>query len=382
VLQGSVRIARLFGIDIRVHISWILIAALFFYLNFEAFSVALPLIPLERTVLALVTTALFFASVLLHELSHSIVARRFRLPVHSITLFLFGGVSNLRREPDSARAEFLMAAVGPFTSFVLAGVFWLARIVAIDELRGIPREALPYMFEQLSFINLALGVFNLLPGFPLDGGRVLRSALWGLRSDRRWATRVATRGGQAVAGLLALWGVFQLSQPGGQFAGTWTMLIAFFLFNAASASYRQEQFDDSLRRVSVASLMTRELATVPSDLPVQGLVNMYVLPMRGRAFPVEQSGAFVGVVSVADVRRIPRAEWPLHRVAEIMTPLQRVESLRPDDDAQRGLERLLRGDLAQLPVVQDGQIVGLFERDVVFDYLRMREELGLDGRRR
>lgn len=382
MLQGSVRIARLFGIDIRVHISWILIAALFFYLNFEAFTVALPLIPLERTVLAVITTALFFASVLLHELSHSIVARRFNLPVHSITLFLFGGVSNLRREPDSARAEFLMAAVGPFTSFVLAGAFWLARLVALAELRGIPREALPYMFEQLAFINLALGVFNLLPGFPLDGGRVLRSALWGFRRDRRWATRVATRGGQAVAGLLALWGVFQLSQPGGQFAGTWTMLIAFFLFNAASASYRQEQFDDSLRRVSVASLMTRDLATVPSDLPVQGLVNMYVLPMRGRAFPVEQFGTYVGLVSVADVRRMPRAEWPQHRVAEIMTPLQRIEALRPDDDAQRGLERLLRSDLAQLPVVLDGQIVGLLERDVVFNYLRMREELGLDERRR
>ena len=174
MIQGSVRIARVFGIDIRVHVSWILIAALFFYLNFEAFTAELPLTPVERTVLALITTALFFTSVLLHELSHSIVARRFRLPVHSITLFLFGGVSNLRREPDSARSEFLMAAVGPLTSFVLALVFWLARVVALDQLKGIPREAISYMLEQLSFINLALGVFNMLPGFPLDGGRVLR----------------------------------------------------------------------------------------------------------------------------------------------------------------------------------------------------------------
>ncbi len=382
MISGSVRIARIFGIDIRVHVSWILIAALFFYLNFEAFSVELPLTPAERTPLALVTTALFFVSVLLHELSHSVVARHFRLPVHSITLFLFGGVSNLRREPDTARSEFLMAAVGPLTSFGLSGIFWATRLAALEALRGIPREAIPYMLEQLSFINLALGVFNLLPGFPLDGGRVLRSALWAIRRDRRWATRVATRGGQAVAGLLALWGVYQLTQPGGQFGGTWTMLIAFFLFNAASASFRQEQFDDSLRRISVASLMTRELAPVPSGLPVQGLVNMYVLPMRGRAFPVEDDGKLVGIVSVADVRRMPRDAWPLHRVAEIMTPIGGVEALRPEDDAQRGLERLLRNDLAQLPVTEDGRIVGLFERDVVFEYLRMREELGLDARRR
>src|SRR5207253_3629125 len=172
VISGSLRVTRIAGIDIRVHVSWFLIAALFFYLNFETFSFDLPLIPSERIVLAAATTLLFFASVLLHELSHSIVARRFRLPVHSITLFLFGGVSNLRREPDTARAEFLMAAVGPFTSFVLSGSFWLLREVARQTLVGIPGEAVPYMLEQLSFINLALGVFNLLPGFPFDGGRV------------------------------------------------------------------------------------------------------------------------------------------------------------------------------------------------------------------
>ena len=193
---------------------------------------------------------------------------------------------------------------------------------------------------------------------------------------------MATRGGQAVAGLLAVWGVFQLFQTGGQFGGTWTILIAFFLFNAASASYRQEQYDDSLRRMNVGGLMTRELAPVPPDLPVQGLVNMYVLPMRGRAFPVEANGELVGIVSVADVRRMPRAEWPVHRVAEIMTPLGGTEPLRPEDDAQRALERLLRNDLAQLPVMEDGRVVGLFEREVVFDYLRMRQELGLDERRR
>lgn len=381
MIQGSIRIARLFGIDIRVHVSWLIIAVLFFSLTYEGFA-QLPLIPVERAVLAFVTTALFFASVLLHELSHSIVARRFRLPVHSITLFLFGGVSNLRREPESALSEFLMAAVGPFTSFVLAATFWASGLVADARLVGIPGEAIPFTLDQLAFINLLLGAFNLLPGFPLDGGRVLRSVLWGARKDRRWATRVATRGGQFVAGLLVLWGIWQGFEAGNLFAGLWTAMIAFFLFNAASASYRQEQLDEALRRVTVGSLMTRDLAPVPPDLPVQGLVNMYVLPMRGRAFPVERDGLPVGVVSVHDVRRLPRAEWPQHRVAEIMSPLEGVLPLRPDDDAQRGLERMLRGEMPHLPVVEDGRLVGLFERDVVFEYLRMREELGLDDRKR
>ncbi|TMD62257.1 MAG: CBS domain-containing protein [Chloroflexi bacterium] len=379
MISGSLRVTRIAGIDIRVHVSWFLIAALFFYLNFETFSFDLPLIPSERIVLAAATTLLFFASVLLHELSHSIVARRFRLPVHSITLFLFGGVSNLRREPDTARAEFLMAAVGPFTSFVLSGSFWLLREVARQTLVGIPGEAVPYMLEQLSFINLALGVFNLLPGFPLDGGRVLRSALWALRRDRRWATRVATRGGQAVAGLLALWGIYQfVTDPrGGVLGGTWTLLIAFFLFNAASASYRQEQFEDSLRRVNVGTLMTRDLVSVPVDMEVESLIGSYVLPMRARSFVVERDGRPIGVVSLADLRRVPRDQWRSRRVGDVMLSLEKVPALQPNDDARRGMDVLSRTESGEAPVMDDGRVVGLFERDVVFEYLRMRDELGL-----
>ena len=382
MISGSIRIARIAGIDIRVHVSWFLIAALFFFLNYETFSIDLPLVPSERVVLAALTTLLFFASVLLHELSHSIVARRFRLPVHSITLFLFGGVSNLRREPDSAGEEFLMAAVGPFTSFVLAGAFWGLRELAQQTLHGIEGESIPYMLEQLAFVNLALGVFNLLPGFPLDGGRVLRSALWGARGDRRSATRIATRGGQVMAGLLGLGGIFALTGGCwfifcGQLGGAWTMMIAFFLFNAASASYRQEQFEDSLRRVHVGTLMTRDLVSVPFDMAVESLVSSYVIPMRARSFLVERDGRVVGVVSLGDLRRLAREEWRLRRVGDVMTPLERVPALQPNDDARRGMDVLSRSDSGEAPVVDDGRVVGLFERDVVFEYLRMREELGL-----
>jgi Zn-dependent protease/predicted transcriptional regulator len=378
MIAGSLRVARIAGIDIRVHFSWFLIAALFFYLNLETFSLELPLIPGERVIFAVLTTLLFFGSVLLHELSHSIVARRFRLPVHSITLFLFGGVSNLRREPDSALAEFLMAAVGPFTSFMLAAAFWALGAVARAILPGIQGEAVPYMLQQLAFINLALGIFNLLPGFPLDGGRVLRSALWAFRGDRRWATRIATRGGQAVAGVLALWGIYQFYvEPRDFLSASWTFLIAFFLFNAATASYRQERIEDSLRRVNVGSLMTRDLVSIPAEMPVESLVTAYVMPMRARSFVVERDGRPIGVVSLADLRRLARDEWRSRRVGDVMTPLDRVPALQPSDDARRGMDVLVRTDSGEAPVMDDGRLVGLFERDVVFEYLRMREELGL-----
>lgn len=385
-MPGSLTIARIFGIEIRVHSSWLFV---FFLVLFTFRSIFLAEHPLwtdeQRWIAAGATTLLFFLSVLLHELSHSVVARRFRLPVHSITLFIFGGVANLRREPESARSEFLMAAVGPGMSFLLGGVAWVLWHLAEFALTGRTRQVSAGVFEQIAVINVVLGAFNLLPGFPLDGGRLLRSVLWGWRKDRRIATRIATRGGQVVAAGLAVWGLAQLLEAAtgdrDQFiSGGWSLLIAFFLFNAASASYRQELFDQSLRDVNVGTLMTRDPTPVPPDLPVAALVATYVLPMRGRAFPVERDGRLLGVVSVGDVRRLPQREWSRRVVSDVMTPVERAAPLSPSDDAQRGLERLMRVDATTLPVVADGQTVGLFERDVIFEYLRMRQELGLQRR--
>ena len=394
-MPGSLRIARLFGITIFIHASWVLVAILVLF-NFLAFfseggawqfgdfvlTVQSPLPRDElRWLAAGATTVLFFGSVLVHELSHSLVAQRLGLPVHSITLFIFGGVSNLRREPESAKSEFLMAAVGPATSLVLGALFWLLLKLAGDTVLGDPpQQAAASVFRQIAVINVILAIFNLLPGFPLDGGRVLRSAVWAMRRDRRTATRIATRGGQLLAGLLVLWGFYHLTRQD-LISGMWSMLIAFFLYNAASASYQQESFDASLRRLNVASLMTREPTGVPVDLPLAALVSTYILPLRGRAFPVELAGELLGIVSVEHVRRVPQDEWPRRRVGEVMTPVARLEPLKPEDDARRAFERLMRGEAAQLPVFEDGRLVGLFERDVIFGYLRMREELGLDRRR-
>ncbi len=376
-MPGSLRVARLFGITIFIHASWVLVAILV-YVTFENLFADLFLTPAYRWIAAAATTFLFFSSVLVHELSHSLVARGFQLPVHSITLFVFGGVANLRREPDSAKAEFLMAAVGPFTSAVLALLAWGISGLSDAALGGITRQLVSGVFRQIALVNAILAGFNLLPGFPLDGGRVLRSVLWAWRNDRRTATRIATRGGQLVAAILLLYGLVQLVAEQQLVAGMWSMLIAFFLFNAASASYRQESFDSSLRRVQVGGLMTREPASVPDDLPLASLVSTYILPMRGRAFAVERNGELIGIVSLDHVRQVPQAEWPRRRVGEVMTPLKGLDRLNPEDDARRAFERLMQGETAQLPVFDDGDLVGLFERDVVLGYLRIREELGLE----
>lgn len=375
-MPGSITIARILGIQVRVHASWLLIAALVLFTFENIFSHVLPTTRGERWVAAVAASLLFFLSVLLHELSHSVVARAFRLPVSSITLFVFGGVANLRREPESARSEFLVAAVGPATSVGLAAIAWVLWLALSENIASIPALITAAVLEQISQLNLLLAAFNLLPGFPLDGGRVLRSVLWGVFGDRRRATRVATRGGQIVAALLVVLGLVQLWE--GQFVpGTWSMLIAFFLYNAATASYRQEAFDDSLRRVQVRTLMTPAAPTVPADLPLSTFVSTYALPLRGRSFLAERGGWPVGIITVADVRRVPRDTWERRRVAEVAVPLDRVPAVSPDDDARTAFERLGRGELAALPVTDGGLVVGIFERDAIAHYLQMREELGV-----
>jgi len=377
-MPGSLTIARIFGIKVQVHSSWFLIAVLVLV----TFQGGLPILWTEgqRWLAAGAMTLLFFLSVLAHELSHSLVARAFRLRVQSITLFVFGGVANLPREPESPRAEFLMAAVGPVMSFFLAGLFWVTGEAGDVLLAGRTRQVFVGVFSQIALVNLILGVFNLLPGFPLDGGRVLRSIIWGLGRDRRIATRVATLGGQLLAGALVLYGLLQLADES-LIGGMWSILVAIFLYNAAVASYRQETFDDTLRQVDVGSLMTRDLHAVPSDLPIATLVATYVLPLRGRAFPVERAGETVGIVSVEDARRVPREQWPLTPVADVMSPVSSAQAVSPSDSAASGWSILARSGATHLPVIENGRLVGVLERQVLVDYLRMREELGLNSRR-
>jgi Zn-dependent protease/CBS domain-containing protein len=329
----------------------------------------------------MVTALLFFASIVAHELSHSLVARRFKMKVSSITLFLLGGVANLRQEPPTAKAEFFMAAAGPAMSLVI-GIIGLAIgggevpfiAVAVPgalDIRTTPSlDGVIAVASYLGTINLALAVFNMLPGFPLDGGRVLRSLIWAVRGDRAKATPTAARGGQLVAGLFVIWGLTQL------FDGTnalwwWPLLLAYFLYNAATQSLQQERVGTLVSGLRVAPLMSRTFAAVEPRSTVADVVRDLMLPQNQRAVPVVAGPEFLGLITADDVRKIEHDRWAITPVERVMAPAADLAKLAPEDDLMLALDRF--GTAAVLPVVQDGRLVGLLDRDVVANYIRMRD---------
>jgi Zn-dependent protease/predicted transcriptional regulator len=393
-VPGSIRVARFFGIDIRIHISWIII----FFLVVVSLSESIypdqfPQWSRQKTfIVSAVTALLFFGSVLAHELAHSIVARRFRMSVSSITLFLLGGVANLTREPPSAKAEFFMAAAGPFTSIVI-GVLGVAIALATD----FSSPSTPWVqvvgaiAGYLGPINLVVAAFNLIPGFPLDGGRVLRSAIWGFGGDRLRATRIAARGGQIVAGIflvlaanfvfgfdLELFGI-RLEQNVTQ--GFWYGLIAYFLYNAATATLQQERISSVVGTVRVGALMTTDFRSTASGTTVALLIRDLVLPMNLRAIPVLSGDRMVGLVTIGDLRKVEQERWSSTPVDEVMTPAADLPTVSADDLLTTALERFGTTDLPLLPVMRGSTLVGLLFRESVIGYVRMREMLGLEGRR-
>jgi Zn-dependent protease len=381
-VPGSVRIARLFGIDINIHFSWILIFFLVVLNLADSFPQQFPQWSDQKgLVVASITAFLFFGSVLGHELAHSLVARRFQMSVSSITLFLLGGVANLRKEPPSAKAEFFMAIAGPATS-VLIGVAALGVAFLID-----PRaaalsnaEAIQAVAAYLGTVNLYLAAFNMIPGFPLDGGRVLRSAIWAITGDRTKATTIAARGGQVVAvafGAFVVYEVFVLHEV----SGLWLGLIAYFLWNAASSSLQQERITSVVGGAKVGPLMTTDFKSTPPGVMVGQVIRDFVLPMNLRAIPVVAGDRFIGLVTIGDLRKVDQARWPETPVEEVMTPAAELPTVSQDDPLGTALERFGATELPLLPVVKDGRLVGILYRESVIGFVRMREMLGVEGRR-
>ncbi len=380
-MPGSFRIARILGIDVRVHISWLLI---FFIVTLsladQVFPFSYPAWSQQKTIIvAAITALLFFASVVAHEFAHALVARRFRMSVSSITLFLLGGVASLTKEPPSARAEFFMAAAGPATSVLIGAIALGVSQLATDRLGAYPGlQPVEAIAGYLGYVNIAVAVFNLIPGFPLDGGRVLRSAIWGIFKDRARATRIAARGGQVVAGLFVLWGGYRLL--GGDAGGLWIGLIAYFLWGAASQSLEQERVVQAVGTTRVAQLMATELHTVPAGTPLATLVRDHILPANLRAVPVTSDGHLAGVVTIGDLRKVEQQDWAMTTVDQVMTPAAELPAVSPTEDLVSVLDRF-GPELSLLPVTQDGRIVGVLDRDSVVAYIRMREMLGFDTRR-
>jgi Zn-dependent protease/CBS domain-containing protein len=391
MMRGGLRVGRIFGIEIHVDWSWIFI---FLLVSWNLAAGVFPAWhpdwgPGLNWAVAIAAALLFFASILLHELAHSLVAKARGLPVRRITLFLFGGVSNIEREPPSPKTEFLMAIVGPITSIVLGVIFlFLGNIMAANMAETVTDpvavfsrlDPLPTLMLWVGPVNIIVGLFNLVPGFPLDGGRVLRSILWAVTNDLRKATRWASAVGQMFGWLLIVAGiamVFGVEVPifgSGLIGGLWLAFIGWFLNNAAEASYHQLVIQDLLEDVPVARLMRRDVSVVSPELPVSSLIYDLMMTTDEDAFVVMEGNSVVGMVSLEDVRKLPREAWERTTVREIMTPADRLAVATPEEDASEALNDLTNRDVRQLPVVKDGRLIGMLRRRDIVKWLQLQSD--------
>lgn len=370
-MKHAWRIGRVFGIDIRIDSSWLLIFVFFtWYLGASYFPKAHP--EASRALdwgLGLLTSLLFFGSVLAHELAHCFVAKKQGEEVSSITLFILGGVAQIKEEPDEPLKEFGMAIVGPLTSFALAAVFFLVSAL-VTPLNGPAGSAALF----LASANFALGAFNLLPGFPMDGGRVFRSIVWKITGDLKKATRLASLVGETIALLMIAFGVFLILN--GNYNGLWWVLLGWFLNNASRQGYAQVMIKSALAGLKARDLMTTEFETVPAGLPVQSLVDDYILKKKEHVFLVTVGGDLRGIVCLDDVKALPRDEWANTPVSQVMTPKDRLQSVALDADGNAILASLATRDVNQVPVMEGDRVLGVICRTDVLRVLQLRSDLG------
>ena len=324
-------------------------------------------------ILGVIAALLLFGSVLVHELSHALLARRAGIQVPRIRLFLFGGVSEMASEPQNPGAEVRIAAAGPLTSFGLAVLFYLLSVTGLPSLVNGGRQVVDY----LAALNLALGLFNLLPGFPLDGGRILRAWLWARSGNLLSATRAAGRAGSIVGfGLIGL-GLLQLVMNH-NLGGLWLMVIGMFLNQAATASYEFLRLRDTLSGYRVRQVMTQPVITVPEHASLEELAHEYFFRHPRGSFPVTSGtqDQFAGMVSLEQLKGVPRDEWTRTPVRQIMTPAALLRPLDPDDTCATALEIMVRGDVGRLPVIAGGRIAGILSRRDIMQLFKVRSDLG------
>ncbi len=372
-MHGSLRFGKIAGIALEVNFSWLIILILLTVsLAVSWFPLAAPRYPLAAYWIAgFIASLLLFVAVLLHELAHSLVAKARGLSVKSITLFIFGGVSNLEQEPRSPGLEFQVAIVGPLTSLILAAICWAIALA----LRGVPLVGA--VFGYLAIANGLLAVFNLIPGFPLDGGRVLRSILWKITGNLRTATRWATRVGQAIALLFILAGIWVFF-TGNFLDGLWLGFIGWFLFSIAQAANANVMLDSLFGRVTVGEVMNPNPLTVPHHISLLALVESYFLPRATRAAPVVAGEQLLGLISLTDIRQIPREQWAQIPIWQVMVPRNRLIVTTPQQRLSEALGLMARQSIHQVPVVQDDRLVGMISRETIIRFLEVRRGLGLE----
>jgi Zn-dependent protease/predicted transcriptional regulator len=374
-MKSQIKIGTVFGVELGLHYSWLVIALLI------TFSLAAQFHAENRDwsellvwTVSIVTGVLFFACLFAHELSHAVVAKARGLPIHKITLFLLGGVAQIEKEASDAKTEFWMAIVGPVTSGVL-GLILLALAWASGWVpRTAPATPGTALLVWLGYINLALCAFNMIPGFPLDGGRVLRAILWWAMGDGQRSTRVAARVGQVIAVVFIGLGILQFFQGRG-LGGLWIAFIGWFLLQAASATYLQVQTGDLLRGLRVKDVMSTDYQTVDPNRSLDVFVHEQLLRSGRRCFLVMQNGRLLGLITPNEIRGINSKDWPSHQVGDVMRRADKIHFISPDMPAVEALEIMGREDVHQLPVMSDGRIAGIVSRAHIVQVLRSRSDL-------
>ena len=363
-LKGAWKVATVIGIPIRVHFSWLIVFGLITWLlSSRYFPTVAPDLPIASYwVKGALAALLLFASVAFHELAHSYVAQKYRLTIESITLFIFGGVAQLKGDPPHPRAEFWIAIAGPLSSFFLSGVFFLLSMNVAGGTRA--------LFAYLAQINLILGIFNLIPSFPMDGGRVLRSAIWGKKKDYFYATQKASSIGRGIALFFIFFGLFSIFTGG--MGGLWLMFIGWFLYSAAQASYQQATLQETLSGIKVKDIMVTEMQTIDPSISLDEAVNQYFLRHGYGGFPVIDDGKFLGIITLKEVKNVPREDWGKVKVSEAYVPHEKRWEISPDADAIKALELMIKEDKGRIAVTEKDRIIGLITRNGIARYVQIK----------
>lgn len=370
MFQHTIRLGRVFGIEIDLDYSWFLVFGLmtwvlavnYYPAEFKNGSAG------EYWLLGALTAIMLFVSVLLHELGHSVVAKRYRIPVPRITLFVFGGVSQIATEPTSAAMEFWIAIAGPAVSFALGAIFLELR----PAFASVP--PLLALAKYLALINIGLGGFNLIPAFPLDGGRVFRAIIWAITGSLQRATSIAVFTGRFFGFLMIFLGVW-LALAGNFLNGMWTAFIGWYLESAAASQAQEQRVKDLLAGHKVSEMMTRDCARIPDDLTLQELVENHILTAGHRCFVVSHGDKAIGLVTLSEIKKVPRSSWPTTNVTQVMIPADKLVSTPADAEAWTTIEKMERNGIKQLPVVDHGRLIGVFSRDDLVHYLGILQSL-------
>ncbi len=371
----GVRLAKIFGIELWIDYSWLVIFALLLWsLAGSYFPHEYPgLGTVAYWIMGAVSAVLLFVCVLLHELSHSYVAQKSGIAVPKITLFIFGGVAQISQEARSAKTEFNIAVVGPISSFVLAAIFW---ILAKSDFATADKRLLA-IFNYLAFINIALVIFNMIPGFPLDGGRILRAYLWNRWQDVRKATYTVSQIGSGFGVGLMLLGLISVFL-GNLIGGIWFIFIGMFLNQAARSGYQMTVLHDALSGVKVKNIMTSDVISVPESISLHDLVQNYFYRYLFVSFPVvNDEGQLVGMVSVNQVKDVPKDSWYEKKVRDVMIKASEIQVLSPNAEAWGTLSLLMRNEFGKIPVVDGERLVGIITRRDIMTRLMIKSDLGV-----